>query len=73
MGVNARFSDVESELVDHVTGSRDSFDRSLRERIRAGEMTLLEYLTQYKGFTVEHAVKVSPRFEEVIFRSPVLA
>jgi hypothetical protein len=67
VGVNARFSDVESELVDRVTGSRESYDRSLRERIRAGEMSVFEYLTRYKGFSKEHAEKLLPRFEEAVF------
>lgn len=67
MGINARFSDATSELIEHITSSREEYERSLRDQIRAGEMSILDYLIQYKGFRKDHAEKLVPRFEKAIF------
>ncbi|HYF88241.1 hypothetical protein [Azospirillum sp.] len=68
MGINIRFSDAKSELMEHITISREEHERSLRDQIRAGKMSMLDYLMQYKGFRKEHAEKLIPSFEKVIFR-----
>lgn len=67
MGINIRFSDAKSELMEHVTVSREEYERGLRDQIRAGKMSMLDYLIQYKGFRKDHAEKLIPRFEKAIF------
>lgn len=67
MGINARFSDAKSDLIEHITSSREEYERSLHDQIRAGKMSMLDYLIQYKGFRKDHAEKLIPRFEKAIF------
>lgn len=67
MGINIRFSDAKSDLMEHITISREEHERNLRDQIRAGKMSMLDYLMQYKGFRKEHAEKLIPSFEKVIF------
>lgn len=67
MGINARFSDTDSDLIGRATANREDFDRELCGRVRAGSLSVIDYLTRYKGFRRDHAEKLVPRFEKAIF------
>ncbi len=66
MGINARYSDGPTDLVERATSDRDERDRSLREQVRLGHLSVLDYLTQHKGYSREHAEALEVRFREAI-------
>lgn len=67
MGLNARAWENPTELVVAVTERREAREAVLRERIRAGELPLMTYLTEYKGYSAEHAALLEPQFRAAIF------
>jgi hypothetical protein len=67
MGLNARAWENPTDLVLSVTERREARESALWERIRAGELTLRSYLTEYKGYSAEHAALLEPQFRTAIF------
>lgn len=66
MGLNARAWENPTELVLSVTQRRDAREAALRARVRSGDLPLLTYLTEYKGYSAEHAALLEPRFRAAI-------
>jgi len=67
MGINARFSDAPTAQIIAITVEREEREAALRDRVRAGEIPLLVYLTEYKGYSAEHAARLEPQFRAAIF------
>lgn len=67
MGVNARTADNPTVLVERITASREAADRTLRDQVRRGEMSVEEYLVRYKGYSASHAAELASRFRQAIF------
>ncbi len=67
MGINVRVSDVSSDVMIRATESREQREADMRRRVRAGEMTLIDYLVHVRGYKPDHAMKVAPQFERAIF------
>ena len=55
MGINARCSDVKTELIERVTHSREGLERELRNQVRQGRLSVMDYLTKHKGYKPEPA------------------
>lgn len=68
MGINANHSDVCSELIWKPTESRREHHEKLREAIKNGKLTVLEYLVKCKGYSEEHALILEPTFKCVILK-----
>jgi hypothetical protein len=66
MGINARCSDVKTELVERVTRSREDLEWDLRNQIRQGHLSVMDYLTNHKGYKPEHARVLEPKFRKSI-------
>lgn len=66
MGINARYSDARTELTERVTFSREEAERALRNRIRKGDLSVIDYLTKHKGYREEHAQALEPKFRAAI-------
>jgi hypothetical protein len=67
VGINARCSDVNTELVERVTRSREDLERDLRNQIRQGRLSVMDYLTKHKGYKLEHARVLEPKFRRSIY------
>jgi hypothetical protein len=66
MGINARCSDVKTELIERVTHSREDLERELRNQIRQGRLSVMDYLKKQKGYKSEHARVLEPKFRRSI-------
>ena len=66
MGINARCSDVKTELVERVTRSREDLERELRDQVRQGRLSVMDYLTNHKGYKPEHARVLEQAFHRSI-------
>jgi hypothetical protein len=47
MGINARCSDVKTELIERMTHSREDLKRELRNQIRQGRLSVMDYLMNH--------------------------
>ncbi len=66
MGINARCSDVKTDLVERVTRSREDLERDLRNQVRQGRLLVMDYLMKHKGYKPEHAQVLEPKFRKSI-------
>jgi hypothetical protein len=66
MGINARCSDVKTDLVERVTRSREDLEQDLRNQVRQGRLSVMDYLTKHKGYKPEHARVLEPKFRKSI-------